>query len=190
MNRKKYIIMCVGHTHTGKTTFARKLAKEIADLVIIDNDDISAFLNEKYLAAVLSPYNKVKRNFKEPNLKFLLSQDIFKFCLRAELNVIHSSGNLGKDARSVIKNSAKKYGYKLITIYFNLSKDVIHKRIASAKKSTKSLWRSKNWYQVMENQENYAELPPSKINTIYFEIKNDKDYKKVFTEVKKMVQIK
>jgi len=182
----KYIIMCVGHTHTGKTTFARKLAKEITDLVVIDNDDISAFLNEKYLPAVLSPYNKIKRTFKEPNLKFLLSQDIFKFCLRAGLNVIHSSGNLGKDARLIIKNNAKKYGYKLITIYFNLPKDVIHERIITAKKYTKSLWRSKNWHQVMENQENYAELPPSKQNTIYFEIVNNADYKKVFTEIKKI----
>lgn len=35
--------MCVGHTHTGKTTFARKLASQISDLVVIDNDDISLF---------------------------------------------------------------------------------------------------------------------------------------------------
>ena len=179
--------MCVGHTHTGKTTFAKKLAKAVSNLVIIDNDDISAFLNKEYSIAVMSPYNKVKRTYRQPNLKFLVSQDIFKFCLRAGLNVIHSSGNLGKDARLLIKNNAKKYGYSLITIYFNLSKDLIHKRLNNTKKDTKSLWRSKNWQEVLEKQENYAELPPSKRNTIYFEIKNDKDYKKVFMEVKKII---
>lgn len=186
--KKKYMIMCVGHTHTGKTTFARKLSKEITDLVIIDNDDISAFLNEKYLPAVLSAYNRVKRTYKEPNLKFLLSQDIFKFCLRANLNIIHSSGNLGKDARSVIKHYSKKHDYELITIYFNLLKDVVHERIITTQKDTKSLWRSKNWHQVMENQEKYAELPPSKQSTIYFEIQNNSDYKKVFQEIKRMIR--
>src|SRR3989338_2561269 len=185
---KKYIVMCVGHTHTGKTTFAKKLKKEISNLVIIDNDDIGAFLNDKYSVAVLSPYNKVKRTFREPNFKFLISQDIFKFCLRAGLNVIHSSGNLGKDARLLVKNNAKKYGYNFITIYFNLSKELIKERITNTTKDTKSLWRSNNWLEVMEKQENYAELPPSKRGTIYFEIQNDNDYEKVFSEVRKTVE--
>jgi predicted kinase len=188
MNKdKKYIVMCVGHTHTGKTTFAKKLVKDMPNMVIIDNDEISAFLNEKYLVAVLSPYNKIKRTFKEPNFKFLISQDIFKFCLRAGLNIIHSSGNLGKDARLLIKNNARKYGYDVITIYFNLSKDLIHERINNTTKDTRSLWRSKNWNEVLTKQENYAQLPPSKRNTIYFEIKNNSDYEKVFKEVRKIL---
>lgn len=180
--------MCVGHTHTGKTTFAKKIAKDFSNLVIIDNDDISYFLNEKYPRAVFSKYNKTKRSYREPNLKFLLSHDILKFCLRAGLNIIHSSGNLGRDARLLIRKSAKKYGYNLITIYFNISKKIIFERLKDTKKDTKSLWRSKNWLEVMDNQEGYAELPPSKKNTIYFEISTDTDYKNVFREVSKIIR--
>jgi adenylate kinase family enzyme len=187
---KKYIIMCVGHTHTGKTTFAKELVKNISNLVIIDNDDISTFLNEKYSVAVFSLYNKIKRTYKEPNLKFLLAQDILKFCLRARLNIIYSSGNLGKDARLLVKRNAKKYGYNLITIYFNLPKDVILKRLHNTKKDTKSLWRSEKWSEVLSKQEEYAELPPSRKNTIYFEIKSNDDYKKVSNEVNKILKAK
>ncbi len=175
--------MCVGHTHTGKTTFAKKLASHIPELVVIDNDDISFFLNDKYPRAVTSPYNKVKRTFKEPNLKFLISKDIFKFCLKAELNIIQSSGNLGKDARSLVINNARKYGYQLITVYFNLSKQLISKRINNTDKKLGSLWRSKSWSEVMEKQEKYAELPPSPRNTIYFEITKDADYNKTLKEI-------
>lgn len=182
--------MCVGHTHTGKTTFAKELVKNISNLVIIDNDDISTFLNEKYSVAVFSLYNKIKRTYKEPNLKFLLAQDILKFCLRARLNIIYSSGNLGKDARLLVKRNAKKYGYNLITIYFNLPKDVILKRLHNTKKDTKSLWRSEKWSEVLSKQEEYAELPPSRKNTIYFEIKSNDDYKKVSNEVNKILKAK
>lgn len=175
--------MCVGHTHTGKTTFAKKLAKQIPDLVIIDNDEVSSFLNDKYKVAVLSDYNKKKRTYKEPNFKFLISQDILKFCMRAGLNIIQSSGNLGKDSRKVLKENAKNHGYEVITVYFNLSKNIISSRLKNTKKTTKSLWRSKDWFEVMKRQEDYAELPPSKKDTIYFEIVENKDYKKVSNEL-------
>jgi len=105
----KYVIMCVGFTHSGKTTFAKTLVKDIREIVLLDNDEIATFINEKYPLAVFSDYNKVKRTYKEPNLKFLVFQEIFKFCLRAQLNVIHSSGNLGKDSRQFIKSNTKKY---------------------------------------------------------------------------------
>ena len=183
----KYIIMCVGYTHSGKTTFARKLVKELTDIVLLDNDDIASFINSQYPTAVFSDYNKIKRNFKEPNLKFLLSKDILKFCLRAGLNIIHASGNLGKDARLVILNNAKKHNYKIITIYFNLPKELILSRIKITKKSKNCFKLSKSWAQVLKKQELYAELPPTKKNAIYYEIQNLEDYQRVFKELKKLL---
>lgn len=179
--------MLVGYTHSGKTTFAKKLIKSLNDTILIDNDEIASFINKKYPSAVFSPYNKIKRTFKEPNLKFLLSQDIFKFSLRAGLNIIHASGNLGKDARLVITNNAKKYNYKLITVYFNLPRGLIIKRISSTKKGTSAFKSAKSWSEVLVKQDKYAELPPSQKNTIYFEIKDPKDYQKVLKELNKLL---
>ena len=179
--------MCVGYTHSGKTTFARKLTKELTNIVLLDNDEIASFINSQYPTAVFSDYNKIKRNFKEPNLKFLLSKDILKFCLRAGLNIIHASGNLGKDARLVILNNAKKHNYKIITIYFNLPKELILSRIKITKKSKNCFKLSKSWAQVLKKQELYAELPPTKKNAIYYEIQNLEDYQRVFKELKKLL---
>jgi len=183
----KYVIMCVGFTHSGKTTFAKKLIQSVYDIVLIDNDEIACFINEKYPLAVFSDYNKVKRTYKEPNFKFLIFQEIFKFCLRARLNVIHSSGNLGEDSRQFIKKNVKKHNYKLITIFFNLPREVILERIKNTKKDTKAFKSSKSWSEILPRQDRYAKLPPSKKDTIYFEIKNDRDYQEVFKEVKKLL---
>ena len=179
--------MCVGYTHSGKTTFAKELVKDISDIVLIDNDEIACFINEKYPLAVHSSYNSVKRTYKEPNFKFLIFQEVFKFCLRAGLNVIHSSGNLGEDSRRFIKKNAKKYKYKLITVYFNLPKELILKRIQNTKKDTKAFRSSRSWSEILPRQERYAKLPPSKKDTLYFEIQNDEDYKKVLIELNKLL---
>jgi len=183
---KKYVIMCVGYTHSGKTTFARNLEKELKNIVLIDNDDIATFINGKYPLAVFSPYNMVKRTYKEPNFKFLIFQETFKFCLRASLNVIHASGNLGNDSRTFIRNNVKKYNYKLITVYFNLPKELLLERIKNTTKDTKAFRSSKKWSEILPRQELYAKLPPSKKDTIYFEIKDSKDYQEVFKTLKKL----
>lgn len=185
--KNKYSIMCVGHTHSGKTTFAKKLEKEVSNLVVIDNDDVACFINEKYPVAVFSSYNKVKRTYKEPNFKFLLSQEIIKFCFRANLNIIHASGNLGNDSRVFMRNNTKKYKYKLITIYFNLPRELLLERIKNTKKDTKAFRSSKKWSEILPKQDLYAELPPSKKNTIYFEIKTKKDYRETYNKVKKLL---
>ncbi len=70
LQHKKYVVMCVGRTHTGKTTFARKLARYLLNATIIDNDEIALFISKAYPAAVFSPYNKIRRTLQEPNLKF------------------------------------------------------------------------------------------------------------------------
>lgn len=183
----RYVIMLVGYTHSGKTTFAKKITKGVDNLVVIDNDEIADFINQKYPAAVFSKYNKTKRNFKKPNLKFLISQDIFKFSLCAKINILFASGNLGKDVRLIIKNNAKKHNYKLVTVYFNLPRNVILSRIKGTKKSTTCFRKSKTWYEVLKNQESYAELPPSRGKTNYFEIKNSEDYEKTLLELKKLL---
>jgi predicted kinase len=178
--------MCVGFTHNGKTTFAKKFVNQIKNFILVDNDDVASFINKTYPLAVFSDYNKIKRTYKEPNLKFLLSQDIFKFCLKAGLNVIHCSGNLGKNARLEIIKNAKKYNYELITIYFNLSREVILERLHHTKKDTIVFKSAKKWSEVLVKQDLYAELPPSQKNTIYFEIRNPKEYKEVFNKVKEL----
>lgn len=183
MTDKKYVIMCVGHTHTGKTTFAKKLVKDVRDIVLLDGDEIASFINEKYPLAVFSKYSKSKKE----SLKFNISRDILKFCLHARLNIILSGGHGYKRNRSSVKSMAKKYGYELITIYFNLPRNLILERIKKTKKNTKIFVLSKNWVEVLERQDSYVEYPPSKRNTIYFEIKDNSDYKKVFNQVRKII---
>lgn len=175
--------MFVGHTHSGKTTLAKKIEKTASNVVLVDTDEIASFVMDHYPAAVRSEHNKLKRNFKSPNLKFLLWKNVLGFCLDSGVNVILSNGNLGKDIRTLISRKAKSKGYKLITVYINLPNEAIAGRIKASKKCTKMFVRSKNWQEIFDKQKGYAELPPSKRNTIYFEINNSADYRFVEKEI-------
>src|SRR3989344_5046020 len=134
---KKYVIMCVGHTHTGKTTFAKKLLRKHHKFTLLDSDEVAVFLREKYPLIVDSPYNKARYAFKDANLKITVFKDIYTFSLRTGLNLILSNGNLAKNMRSFVINNAKKHGYKIITIYFNLPREIILQRLKKTKKSNK-----------------------------------------------------
>jgi predicted kinase len=178
--------MCVGFTHSGKTTLARKINKIIPESILIDNDDIAVFLKKKYERLFFSSYNFSKKNYEDPNIKFLISKEILKFSLKAGLNIIHGSGNLGLDAQNFIRKITKQYKYKLITIYFNLPEKIIKERIKKTNKNTKCFRLSYTWNQVLEKQKKYCHLPPSKEKTTYFEINNQKDYQKVLLALRKI----
>lgn len=185
---KKYVIMCVGHTHTGKTTFAKKLVKKHPNTIHVDSDQNALFLKEKYPLVVESAYNKTRIDFS--NFKMLLFKDIYNFSLNAGYNIILSNGNLAKIIRSFVAKQAKKRGYTLVTVYFNLPYKTILKRLEKSKKSNKVFIQSKNWTEVFNRQKQYAQLPPSKKNTIYFEIKKSADNRTVMKELSKLLQKK
>ena len=166
---EKYIVMCVGYSHSGKTTFARRMKKATKNIVVIDNDDIALFVNQTYPEVALSKFNYSKKTFQDPNFKFLLYQDIFNFCLRAGVNIILSNGNLAEDIRSIIRKQAKKYGYKLITLYFNFPERIIMARANKSQKNRAAFMQAKDWPDVLRSQKMYAELPPPKKGVIYFE---------------------
>ncbi len=46
MNR--FVIITVGKTHSGKTTFAKKLEKQLCNSIVIDQDNHAEFINTFY----------------------------------------------------------------------------------------------------------------------------------------------
>lgn len=45
---KRYVIITVGKTHSGKSTFAKLLNKQLTNSIIIDQDSHAEFINQYY----------------------------------------------------------------------------------------------------------------------------------------------
>lgn len=178
--------MCVGYTHSGKTTFARQLVEKYPKTVLIDTDEIALFLKEKYPLLMDSTHNKGRSDFTKSGIKGTVFKNIYQFCLETGLSIILSNGNLSTVLRTFIIEHAKEKGYEVTVVYFNLPKETIIKRIENSSKSTQVFTLSKSWSEVFDRQQKESELPPSREGVTFFEIKNDNDFEVVYKEIENL----
>ncbi|MGD6801792.1 ATP-binding protein [Rossellomorea vietnamensis] len=93
---KRYVILTVGKTHSGKSTFARLLEEKQEDIFVIDQDNHAEFINTHY-----------KRLLPEegPNtLKTAITQSIVEYAVKnTDSHLILCNSNL--DRKQPIKGS-------------------------------------------------------------------------------------
>ncbi|PWV87630.1 AAA domain-containing protein [Paenibacillus cellulosilyticus] len=85
----RFIIMTVGKTHSGKTTFATDLESVIQKAIVIDQDNHAEFINRYY---------KKLRPEEGPNtLKYSVTNTIVNYAVeQSGLHLVLSSSNLNK----------------------------------------------------------------------------------------------
>ena len=69
-NSQKYLIMFIGKTHSGKTTFANELKKENGNILVLEADPIAVFIKEHFPELVDADNNKHYEIFGEVSLKY------------------------------------------------------------------------------------------------------------------------
>lgn len=147
-------IITVGKTHSGKTTFARKLESLLDNSVVLDQDNQAEFLNQHYKKLIPSD---------GPNsLKYAVSQAIAKHAIqRTDLHLIFCNSNISFVSRDFLLNTiCDASTFKRILVYFDLSEEVLHERIATTTRGTQIFRRSDSTFdQVLARQ--VVEIPSS-----------------------------
>ncbi len=122
--------MTVGKTHSGKTTFARALDKELDNSFVMDQDNQAAFLNTFY--AKLQPK-------QGPNiLKHSLSQLIVHYAIEnTELHLIVCNSNRSQKSRlELLEGLFNKKQFVRILVHFDIPDNVLMERIIRSRRST------------------------------------------------------
>lgn len=143
MNR--LIIITVGLTHSGKTTFARTLEKELPNSVVIDQDNHAEFLHTYY--EPLLP--------KEgPNtIKYALTQTIVNHVVNStNLHIILCNANRNRKARLALLEHFRNNGFTCILIYFDLPEYVLKERVGKSQRSTAILRTASAFKEVLSRQ--------------------------------------
>ena len=137
MNR--IVVVTVGKTHSGKTTFARKLESQLQNAVIIDQDNHAAFINAHY---------KSLRSKEGPNtLKYAVTQTIVDYAAnQTDSHLILCNSNLAQKGRKDILDYFRRKGFISILVYFDISKDVLQARVAKSQRS-KDIFRSASTFE-------------------------------------------
>ncbi|MDN7228045.1 AAA family ATPase [Planococcus sp. N064] len=147
MNR--YIIMTVGKTHSGKTTFANELEKKLVNAVVIDQDSHAEFLQLQYPRLVPSG---------GPNLLiYALTRAVFDYAVNeTDCHLILSNSNLKMNSRRVLLEEFHGKGFTSILVHLDIPDSVLRERVAASTRSTTILRTAASFKEVLDGQQTEA----------------------------------
>ncbi|MGF2616127.1 ATP-binding protein [Rossellomorea vietnamensis] len=144
----RFLIMTIGKTHSGKSTFAKLLEKQLNNSLVIDQDHHADFINTHYKR--LLPENG-------PNtLKTSITKSIVEYAVKnTPFHLILCNANLNRESRLKVLEYYHKKGFSSILVYFKLPDEVLEQRIASSSRRT-NIFRSASTFQEVLIRQNQA----------------------------------
>lgn len=144
---KRLSIFTVGKTHSGKSTFARELERNLLNSIVIDQDNHAEFINRFYKSLV--PVNK------ENNLKKAISETIVDYAIeQTDLNLIFCNSNLVQKNRLELIKQFNEKNFISILVYFDIPDSILVKRIANSRRSTDILRSASSFEELLTRQLN------------------------------------
>ncbi|WP_042470693.1 AAA family ATPase [Bacillus ndiopicus] len=127
---KRLLIMTVGKTHSGKSTFAKELEKELHHSFIMDQDNHAEFIN--------AYYKKLLPKSGANTLKNGLSKYIIDYAIeQTNLHIIVCNANRSKSSRlQLFEEFFTKEKFIRIIVHFDISDEILFKRIKESKRNT------------------------------------------------------
>ncbi|PGM51125.1 CRISPR-associated protein Cas2 [Bacillus cereus] len=180
---KRLVIITVGKTHSGKTTFARELEKELPNSFVMDQDNQAEFINTYY--EKLQP-------IEGPNtLKHRLSKFIVDYAKEyTNLHLIICNSNRSRNGRMYLLNELfKKEEYVRILVHFDIPDDVLYERVARSKRSTNIFRGNYSSFKEVLNRQQDESLHEDVVDPVeneadyLFVIRNCKDVNSTIEEI-------
>ncbi|MGN5651376.1 ATP-binding protein [Bacillus sp. Brlt_9] len=180
---KRFVIITVGKTHSGKTTFAKELEKELPHSFVMDQDNQAKFINTHY--EKLQP-TEGTNTFKHGLSKFIV--DYAKE--HTSLHLIISNSNRSKNGRLYLLNELfPQNEYIRILVHFDIPDDVLYGRVARSTRST-NIFRGdySSFKEVLDRQQSESlhedVVDPIENEADYlFVIRNSKDVNPTIEEI-------
>lgn len=145
MNR--FVILTVGKTHSGKTTFAKALEKEMANSVVIDQDNHAEFLHTHYRN--LLPQKGAN------TIKYALTQMIVDYAVNVtDCHLIVCNSNRTRNGRLHLLEQFRGKGFSSVIVNFDLPEHILNERVANSQRSTNILRTVSTFKEVLIRQEN------------------------------------
>lgn len=178
---KRLVIMTVGKTHSGKTTFAKALEKRMPNSIVVDQDNHAEILQTYYPALVPK---------EGPNtIKYALTQTIVDYAVNeTNCHVILCNSNRNPKVRTNLLNYYYQNKFASILVNFDIPDQLLIERIRKSERNTAILRTVSSFEEVLAQQQNETHkdnlIVPSKNEADHlFVIKNDKEIESVISKI-------
>jgi adenylate kinase family enzyme len=180
---KRLIIITVGKTHSGKTTFARALEQQLHNSLVIDQDNHAEFINAYY---------KTLMPKQGPNtFKYAISKTILVYAIdQTDFHLILSNANRGLNGRMSLLEYLKSKGFTTIIVNFDIPGHILRERVSGSQRRTAIFRTASTFEEVLIRQQAETEkdgvIEPTAGEADYlFEIKNTDEVQSVIREIVK-----
>lgn len=177
-----YLIMTVGKTHSGKTTFARKLHEQLPGFCLIDTDEVMPFLR-KQVPEILAYEKSLGHTLDTTKLRSSIGKLMMETAFSYGLSLIVPNGHITRNVRNQKRELAQKYKAKVIYVSFELPTEVLAERIRTTVRSTDPLNLSNSYEELLERQQKIFEEPSDEEADYFFVIKQASDCDQVMEQV-------
>ncbi len=145
--------MTVGKTHSGKTTFARKLEQELNNSFVMDQDNNAEFIN--------TFYHKLQVEQGPNMIKHALSKLIVDYAIaNTDLHLIICNSNRSRKSRlNLLEELFNENRFVRILVFFDIPDDVLKERVIHSQRSI-NIFRGaySNFEQVLLRQQAESQL--------------------------------
>nr|WP_144926664.1 AAA family ATPase [Paenibacillus bovis] len=144
---KRLVIITVGKTHSGKTTFARALEKELENSFVMDQDNHAEFINTYYknLQPRKGP-NTLKHSISKLILDYAKENTKYHF-------IICNSNRSRKDRIYLLEELFPKQQFIRILVHFDIPNHILQRRVEQSQRSTKIFRSASNFKEVLNRQQ-------------------------------------
>lgn len=186
---KRLLIMTVGKTHSGKTTFAKKLEQALQNSMVMDQDNHAAFIN--------THYQKLQPTDGPNTLKHAVSELIVRYSIeQTNLHLIISNANRNRKGRKdlLARFFPEKEFYRIL-VHFDIPDEVLHERVEKSTRNTNIFRGASHFKQVLIRQQEESLLeevtdPEEREGDRLFIIKDNSQEEEVIQEIIKIVEIR
>jgi predicted kinase len=161
-----YLLITTGYTHSGKTTFGKKLAARLgpdAKFIHVDNDAVDEYLKDNFGNLRSDPAILATRTPTNPDLRLLIPQQIAAYALKEHYNVIATASHPRRAIRGAYQDIARQNGAKVVLVTFDISDDQLRERIQQDQRDPAildtSFTKSASFLDLLDRQHGMFEFP-------------------------------
>ncbi|MBS4200793.1 ATP-binding protein [Bacillus sp. FJAT-49732] len=171
---KRLVIITVGKTHSGKTTFAKALEQQLHHSIVIDQDNHAEFINTHYKSLLPK---------QGPNtIKYDITQTIVDYAVnQTNLHLILCNSNRSRKNRLDLLRHFHNKGFISVLVNFDIPDHVLQERVANSQR-TKTIFRTASSFeevltrQQAESHKSDITAPIEGESEYLYVIKNNDDF--------------
>ncbi len=171
------LFITYGPTHSGKTTFGKKLGDRLgasAEFIHVDNDAVDEYVKENFNNLRTDPEVLARRTPSDPDLRLLIPQLIAGYALREGYSVIATAFHPKRVIRRSYYEIAKKNGSEVVLLIFRIGDEQAARRIEANARSTDILDISphggSHFKELFEKQKGILEEPSEDEKQTYLKV--------------------